>query len=185
MFGVAHFLLSSALRERMLAHPAGTRNPTPRRTFFCTTRDWQHNNHQKVYQGMIDRGWRRSGLYCYKPDLKRSCCPQYTIKYAALPRFFFFIHHHHRTKPKALGLWVVVRTCWMELCFFLGFGFSGFLLICCWYCKARRDRVQGVKKSAQTRQSVSPPLLLLPPPPPPYCTCKTVFGDGDGGGAAR
>ena len=38
--------------------------------------------HQKVYQGMIDRGWRRSGLYCYKPDLKRSCCPQYTIKCA-------------------------------------------------------------------------------------------------------
>jgi hypothetical protein len=36
--------------------------------------------HGKVYQGMIDRGWRRSGLYCYKPDLKRSCCPQYTIK---------------------------------------------------------------------------------------------------------
>ncbi|KAI0306980.1 arginine-tRNA-protein transferase [Multifurca ochricompacta] len=33
-----------------------------------------------VYQMMIDRGWRRSGSYCYKPDLKRSCCPQYTIK---------------------------------------------------------------------------------------------------------
>ncbi|KAF8265113.1 arginine-tRNA-protein transferase [Lactarius quietus] len=33
-----------------------------------------------VYQRMIDRGWRRSGRYCYKPDLKRSCCPQYTIK---------------------------------------------------------------------------------------------------------
>ncbi|KAI9513198.1 arginine-tRNA-protein transferase [Russula earlei] len=33
-----------------------------------------------VYQGMIDRGWRRSGLFCYKPDLKRSCCPEYTIK---------------------------------------------------------------------------------------------------------
>lgn len=33
-----------------------------------------------VYQTMIDRGWRRSGRYCYKPDLKRSCCPQYTIK---------------------------------------------------------------------------------------------------------
>jgi len=29
---------------------------------------------------MIDRGWRRSGTYCYKPDLKKSCCPQYTIK---------------------------------------------------------------------------------------------------------
>jgi arginine-tRNA-protein transferase len=34
----------------------------------------------KVYQRMIDRGWRRSGTYCYKPDLRRSCCPQYTIK---------------------------------------------------------------------------------------------------------
>lgn len=34
----------------------------------------------EVYQGMIDRGWRRSGSYCYKPDLKLSCCPQYTIR---------------------------------------------------------------------------------------------------------
>ncbi|GJE84438.1 arginyl-tRNA--protein transferase 1 [Phanerochaete sordida] len=33
-----------------------------------------------AYQMMIDRGWRRSGVYCYKPDLMRSCCPQYTIK---------------------------------------------------------------------------------------------------------
>ena len=33
---------------------------------------------------MIDRGWRRSGTYCYKPDLLRSCCPQYTIRYARL-----------------------------------------------------------------------------------------------------
>ncbi|KAI0650632.1 arginine-tRNA-protein transferase [Trametes meyenii] len=38
----------------------------------------------QVYQEMIDRGWRRSGTYCYKPDLKRSCCPQYTIKLDAL-----------------------------------------------------------------------------------------------------
>ncbi|KAF5322217.1 hypothetical protein D9619_000501 [Psilocybe cf. subviscida] len=33
-----------------------------------------------IYQRMIDRGWRRSGTYCYKPNLKLSCCPQYTIK---------------------------------------------------------------------------------------------------------
>ena len=48
---------------------------------MTTSRDccWQPRA-QKVYQGMIDRGWRRSGLFCYKPDLKRSCCPQYTIK---------------------------------------------------------------------------------------------------------
>ncbi|KAL4075960.1 arginine-tRNA-protein transferase [Scleroderma yunnanense] len=37
-----------------------------------------------VYQKMIDRGWRRSGTYCYAPDLRRSCCPQYTIKLDAL-----------------------------------------------------------------------------------------------------
>src|SRR6266403_5717908 len=76
------------------ANPNPTPNPTPRKNI--TTRDWQpprQRHHQKVYQGMIDRGWRRSGLYCYKPDLKRSCCPQYTIKYAAAlpPRFFFFL----------------------------------------------------------------------------------------------
>ncbi|KIY71463.1 hypothetical protein CYLTODRAFT_429499 [Cylindrobasidium torrendii FP15055 ss-10] len=33
-----------------------------------------------VYQQMIDRNWRRSGTWCYRPDLKRSCCPLYTIK---------------------------------------------------------------------------------------------------------
>ncbi|KAI0750919.1 arginine-tRNA-protein transferase [Daedaleopsis nitida] len=38
----------------------------------------------RIYQEMIDRGWRRSGKYCYKPDLRRSCCPQYTIKLGAL-----------------------------------------------------------------------------------------------------
>lgn len=32
------------------------------------------------YQAMIDRGWRRSGDYCYKPDMRRTCCPQYTIR---------------------------------------------------------------------------------------------------------
>ncbi|KAI9574553.1 arginine-tRNA-protein transferase [Boletus coccyginus] len=37
-----------------------------------------------VYQKMVDRGWRRSGSYCYAPDLRRSCCPQYTIKLDAL-----------------------------------------------------------------------------------------------------
>ncbi|KAJ7937169.1 arginine-tRNA-protein transferase [Mycena leptocephala] len=34
----------------------------------------------EVYQKMINRGWRRSGTWCYKPDLKASCCPSYTIK---------------------------------------------------------------------------------------------------------
>ncbi|TFK43638.1 arginine-tRNA-protein transferase [Crucibulum laeve] len=38
----------------------------------------------QVYQRMIDRGWRRSGSWCYKPELKTSCCPQYTIKLDAM-----------------------------------------------------------------------------------------------------
>ncbi|XP_011705272.1 PREDICTED: arginyl-tRNA--protein transferase 1-like [Wasmannia auropunctata] len=32
------------------------------------------------YQSLIDRGWRRSGMYCYKPTMNLTCCPQYTIK---------------------------------------------------------------------------------------------------------
>ncbi|KIJ37414.1 hypothetical protein M422DRAFT_33749 [Sphaerobolus stellatus SS14] len=33
---------------------------------------------------MIDRGWRRSGTYMYKPDMRQTCCPQYTIKLDAI-----------------------------------------------------------------------------------------------------
>ena len=32
-----------------------------------------------VLQELLDRGWRRSGRYIYKPDLQ-TCCPQYTIR---------------------------------------------------------------------------------------------------------
>lgn len=32
------------------------------------------------YQSLIDRGWRRSGTVLYKPDLRASCCQQYTIR---------------------------------------------------------------------------------------------------------
>ncbi|KAI9245794.1 arginine-tRNA-protein transferase [Helicostylum pulchrum] len=41
---------------------------------------WAHALTCSDYQDMIDRGWRRSGKYCYKPDLEKSCCPQYTIR---------------------------------------------------------------------------------------------------------
>ncbi|KAF7927189.1 hypothetical protein EAE99_005520 [Botrytis elliptica] len=34
----------------------------------------------EFYQGLLDRGWRRSGTLLYKPDLRKSCCPQYTIR---------------------------------------------------------------------------------------------------------
>ncbi|CAL8078011.1 unnamed protein product [Calicophoron daubneyi] len=36
------------------------------------------------YQYLIDRGWRRSGTYCYKPLDEVTCCPCYTIRCDAL-----------------------------------------------------------------------------------------------------
>ncbi|WWD21514.1 hypothetical protein CI109_106000 [Kwoniella shandongensis] len=38
----------------------------------------------QYYQGLVDRGWRRSGNYVYHPDMARTCCPQYTIRLDAL-----------------------------------------------------------------------------------------------------
>ncbi|KOS16075.1 arginine-trna-protein transferase [Malassezia pachydermatis] len=32
------------------------------------------------YQQLIDQGWRRSGIYIYKPDNLRTCCPQHSIR---------------------------------------------------------------------------------------------------------
>jgi len=48
---------------------------------------------------MIDRGWRRSGTYCYQPDLRRSCCPQYPIKLDALK------YKPSKSHKKALKRW--------------------------------------------------------------------------------
>ena len=31
-------------------------------------------------QELLDRGWRRSGCWLYKPDLRTTCCPPYTIR---------------------------------------------------------------------------------------------------------
>ena len=41
---------------------------------------WGHVLTCPDYQSLIDRGWRRSGRYCYKPTMDETCCPQYTIK---------------------------------------------------------------------------------------------------------
>ncbi|CAH0775865.1 unnamed protein product [Bemisia tabaci] len=45
---------------------------------------WAHQMSVEDYQCLIDRGWRRSGSYCYKPTMNETCCPMYTIKCAAL-----------------------------------------------------------------------------------------------------
>ena len=41
---------------------------------------WGHILNPTDYQDMIDRGWRRSGKYCYKPTMNKTCCPQYPIR---------------------------------------------------------------------------------------------------------
>ncbi|XP_043490055.1 arginyl-tRNA--protein transferase 1 isoform X1 [Polistes fuscatus] len=41
---------------------------------------WAHYLTVHDYQNLIDRGWRRSGSYCYKPTMDQTCCPMYTIK---------------------------------------------------------------------------------------------------------
>uniref|UniRef100_A0A182SNG7 Arginyl-tRNA--protein transferase 1 n=1 Tax=Anopheles maculatus TaxID=74869 RepID=A0A182SNG7_9DIPT len=45
---------------------------------------WAHKLTCQDYQDLIDRGWRRSGCYCYKPMMDATCCPSYTIKCDAL-----------------------------------------------------------------------------------------------------
>nr|XP_012218426.1 PREDICTED: arginyl-tRNA--protein transferase 1 isoform X2 [Linepithema humile] len=45
---------------------------------------WAHSLTVQDYQSLIDRGWRRSGCYCYKPTMSQTCCPLYTIKCEAL-----------------------------------------------------------------------------------------------------
>jgi len=45
---------------------------------------WGHIMTTHDYQDLIDRGWRRSGQYCYKPINSKCCCPMYTIRCAAL-----------------------------------------------------------------------------------------------------
>ncbi|KAG8722494.1 Arginyl-tRNA--protein transferase 1 [Ceratobasidium sp. 394] len=52
-----------------------------------------------IYKRLLDRGWRRSGDYLYKPNLKDSCCPQYTIKLDAMD---FKLSKNQR---KALNKW--------------------------------------------------------------------------------
>jgi len=45
---------------------------------------WAHSLTPEDYEGLLNRGWRRSGLYCYKPTNSQTCCPMYTISCKAL-----------------------------------------------------------------------------------------------------
>ncbi|KAJ3107563.1 hypothetical protein HDU97_003868 [Phlyctochytrium planicorne] len=41
---------------------------------------WGYRLNVRDYQALIDRGWRRSGQYLYKPDIANTCCPAYPIR---------------------------------------------------------------------------------------------------------
>ncbi|KAF8365300.1 ate-1 [Pristionchus pacificus] len=41
---------------------------------------WGHKLNVIDYQILLNGGWRRSGSYLYKPNLEKTCCPQYTIR---------------------------------------------------------------------------------------------------------
>ncbi|XP_050521882.1 arginyl-tRNA--protein transferase 1 isoform X2 [Daktulosphaira vitifoliae] len=45
---------------------------------------WASSLTVQAYQELADRGWRRSGKYCYKPTMEKTCCPLYTISCNAL-----------------------------------------------------------------------------------------------------
>lgn len=44
---------------------------------------WANSLTVDDYQDLLDRGWRRSGCYLYKPEMDKTCCPQYTIRLKA------------------------------------------------------------------------------------------------------
>lgn len=44
---------------------------------------WAHSMTVDDYQDLLDRGWRRSGSYIYKPEMEKACCPAYTIRLKA------------------------------------------------------------------------------------------------------
>ncbi|KAJ4297741.1 Arginyl-tRNA--protein transferase 1 [Kalmusia sp. IMI 367209] len=76
---------------RVTAHP-GPKQSVAKRTICRPRRFTLHTSHRasyyftskaltvSVYQGLVDRGWRRSGTVFYKPDVLRHCCPHYTIR---------------------------------------------------------------------------------------------------------
>lgn len=35
------------------------------------------------YQDLLNRGWRRSGMFLYRPEMEKTCCPAYSIRLKA------------------------------------------------------------------------------------------------------
>ncbi|XP_075500053.1 LOW QUALITY PROTEIN: arginyl-tRNA--protein transferase 1-like [Primulina tabacum] len=44
---------------------------------------WAHSLTVDDYRALLDRGWRRSGCFLYKPEMEKTCCPSYAIRLKA------------------------------------------------------------------------------------------------------
>ncbi|ORZ41506.1 arginine-tRNA-protein transferase [Catenaria anguillulae PL171] len=82
------------------AHPCGYCGSKSNPALAGTDRDtshtygaWAHQLNPADYRALMDRGWRRSGAYLYKPHMSLTCCPQYTIR---LPVLAFKPSKQHR-----------------------------------------------------------------------------------------
>lgn len=51
--------------------------------FWGITKDHLSSHCDYLLAELLDRGWRRSGCFLYKPDMERTCCPSYTIRLKA------------------------------------------------------------------------------------------------------
>ncbi|XP_059153504.1 arginyl-tRNA--protein transferase 1-like isoform X2 [Physella acuta] len=78
---------------------------------YCGSQDtnyshgmWAHQMTVQDYQDLIDRGWRRSGKYCYKPTMNVTCCPQYTIRCDALN---FKLNKSHKKLIKRVNRYLI------------------------------------------------------------------------------
>lgn len=86
------------------------------------------------YQTLLDRGWRRSGEYCYHPHNEHACCPNYPISCSALSFRFtrslrkcvenmnsYLLNGNHRNRPNAdivkLDYAQIGRDCQIKLGF--------------------------------------------------------------------
>uniref|UniRef100_A0A5B7AR46 Putative Acyl-CoA N-acyltransferase n=1 Tax=Davidia involucrata TaxID=16924 RepID=A0A5B7AR46_DAVIN len=64
---------------------------------------WAHSLTVDDYQALLDRGWRRSGSFLYKPEMERTCCPSYTIRLKASD----FVHSKEQLRvSKRMQRWV-------------------------------------------------------------------------------
>ena len=92
--------------------------------FLLSVGMWAHSLDVQDYENLIDRGWRRSGNnhvimlhffqncqlysttghYCYKPMMKETCCPLYTIRCDATN---FQLNHSHKKVLKKVQKFLI------------------------------------------------------------------------------